>query len=228
MTGTGQIRAAGNAAQTQVITAAGAPPGSGVTGGNTATPTLTIGNVHVGANTINYQVANQNLTGPALRGAIQTTVGGANITDASLSGSGVTTGNFGPIAAGSDGTFQVNFNAASAGALAPLSGQVVRIANNFDNVAEQNISIVLGAGTAAFNLAAGDTTPSPVTLANQRVGGTGAQALTVANTAPAGAFTEVLNASFGANTGAATNNGGVITGGLGTGGIAGGRVTTPA
>ena len=61
-----------------------------------------------------------------------------------------------------------------------------------------------------FNAAVGSATPTPVTLGNQRVGGTGSQLLTVSNTAAAGAFSEALNASFGANTGAATNNGGSV------------------
>jgi hypothetical protein len=62
-----------------------------------------------------------------------------------------------------------------------------------------------------YNLAVGSTTPTPVTLANQRVGGTNSQTLTVSNTAPSGIYTEDLNASFGTNSGSATNNGGSIS-----------------
>ncbi len=218
----GQILAAGTPAQAQVLSSVNLLGGSSLTNGNTATPTPTIGNVHVGSTKLTYQIANNNVGGPAIRGAIQTTVGGANITDGQLSGSGVTAGNFGPIAAGSNATFGVTFNAASAGPLTLASGQVVRIANNFDNVTDQNMSIVLGSGAAAYNLAAGNATPSPVPINNQRVGGSLTQALTVSNTVPSGSFTEVLNASFGANTAAAINNGGSITGGLGTGGVAAG------
>ncbi|MFO1332424.1 MAG: hypothetical protein U1E95_08215 [Rubrivivax sp.] len=47
---------------------------------------------------MNYQVAN-NGTGASIRGRSRRRPGG-NITDARLSGSGVTAGNFGPIAAG--------------------------------------------------------------------------------------------------------------------------------
>ena len=86
MTGTGQIVAGGNAAQ--------AITGANVTNGTTTNATLTIGNVRVGANTFNYQVANTGTTGPTLRGAIQTNVNGANITDARLSGTGVTPSNY--------------------------------------------------------------------------------------------------------------------------------------
>ena len=203
VTGTGQILAAGDVAQK--IT------GANVTGGNTANATLTIGNLHVGSNTVLYEIANAGTTGPALRGAIQTIGGGANISDARLSGAGVTAGNYGPVAAGnSTGSLAVNFNAIGAGALAPLSGQAVQIVNNFDNVGAQLLSIQLGVGAAAYNLAQGSAAPTPVTLSNQRVGGTTSQILTVTNTAPSGSFTEGLNASFGANTGSATNNGGAI------------------
>lgn len=204
--GTGQILAAGTPANAQVIT------GANVTNGGTTTPTLTIGNVRVGNNTFNYDIANNNVGGPAIRGAIQTTVGGASISDARLTGSGVTAGNFSPVAAGNSQSFNVNFNAASAGVLAPLAGQVVRVANNFDNVAEQNISIQLAANAAAYNLAQGAVSPSPtVQVANQRVLGNTQAALTITNTGPVGAFTEKLNASFTANTGAATNNLGTVS-----------------
>jgi hypothetical protein len=72
-----------------------------------------------------------------------------------------------------------------------------------------------------YNLAAGSATPSPITIANQRVGGGNSQALTVSNTGPAGSYTEVLNANFGTNTGNATSSG-AIAGGLGAGGVAAG------
>jgi hypothetical protein len=61
-----------------------------------------------------------------------------------------------------------------------------------------------------YNAAVGSATPDPVVLANQRVGGMLNQVLTVTNTAAAGSFTEKLNASFGANTGNATNTGGAV------------------
>jgi len=341
--GTGQILAAGNVGQ--------AISGANVTNGTTATPTLAIGNVRVGATTFNYQISNTGTTGPSLQGAIQTAVNGGNINDARLSGTGVTAGNWGPIGTGtSTPNLAVTFTANAAGALAPLTGQAVAIVNNFDNVAKQTMNIVVGSGAAAYqvaqpslpasvnfgnfrvgsgqptsvsqaitvgntlvapgfqeglnaaaggttgqatiaggpitnlaagssstaisvglsglaagansgtaavnlasngtgtsglatlalpsqtisvsgtgyNVAAGNATPSPVAIGNQRIGGTNAQALTVNNTAPVGSFTEVLNASFGANTGAATNNAGSISGGLGAGGVAGGGANSTA
>ena len=202
VTGTGLINAAGTPATAQVLAGANLPIGSSLTGGTTATPTLTIGNVRVGDNLLGYQIANNNAGGPALRGAIQTTVGGANISDPRLSGSGVTAANFGPIAAGQSAGFNVNFNAASAGVLAPLTGQVVRVANNFDNVAEQNLSIVLGAGAAAYQLAAGQLNTPSLNFGTVQVGQSVSTLLSVSNvaTGPAG-FVEDLNARFGASSG---------------------------
>ena len=135
VTGTGQILAAGatpGAAQTLSGNIVG-----GTTSGNGV---MNFGNVHVGSSvTQNYQIGNANSGGPDLRGAIQTTVNGGNLTDARLSGSGVTAGNYGPITfGGNSGNLAVTFNAASAGA---LSGQQVHVLNNFGNTNAQNLSI---------------------------------------------------------------------------------------
>jgi hypothetical protein len=204
---TGAILAGGDA--NQAVTAG---PGTVVAGGATATPTLTIGNVHVGATTYTYDIANTGTTGPSLRGAIQTNVGGANITDARLSGNGVTSSSFGPVATGATASREVTVTIAEAGAIAPLVGQVVGIVNNFQNLNQQLMTIQLSPGAAAFNLAAAAAvTPNPVDLGNQRVGGTASAALTIANVAPASAFTEGLNASFGPITGSALTNGGSIS-----------------
>ena len=204
VTGAGQIIAGGDAAQ--------AITGTGVTDGNTANATLTIGNVRVGVTTVDYQMANTGTTGPALRGAIQTTANGANLTDSRLSGAGVTAGNYNTGAPGNDsGNLGVTFTAASAGALAPLTGQVLNLTSNFDNIANQKLNIVLGANAAAYNIAVGNATPTPLNFGNRHVGDVVNQALTVHNTAAADGFSEKLNASFGATTGAATNNNGIIS-----------------
>lgn len=203
VSGTGQILAAGNTAQ--------ALSGSNIANGGTSTSTLTIGNVHVGATTTNYQIANSGTNGASLRGAIETSVNGGNITDSRLSGTGVSAGNYGPIGIGSNsGNLGVTFTASTAGALAPLSGQAVHIANNFDNVAEQTLNIVLASGAAAYNYAAGSATPTPIVFANAHVGDSRTQAITVTNAGPSGAFTEKLDASFGTNTGNALNNNGSV------------------
>ena len=79
---------------------------------------------------------------------------GGNITDARLSGTGVTAANFGPIAPGAtSGNLAVTFNATSAGPLTPLSGQVVHVLNNFDNLTAQSLTITTAAGAAAFQIA---------------------------------------------------------------------------
>ncbi|MDP1691248.1 MAG: choice-of-anchor D domain-containing protein, partial [Burkholderiaceae bacterium] len=185
--------------------------GAGVVNGATTTPVLTIGNVHVGATTFAYNIDNTGSTGPALRGAIQTGVNGGNITDARLSGNGVTAGNWGALATGNSLARDVVLTVGTAGVYAPISGQAVSIVNNFDNTRSQVLTIASAAGAAAYNLAAAAAvTPNPVNLANQRVGGTASAALTVANTAPAGSFTEGLNASFGALSGSALSNGGAV------------------
>ncbi len=193
VTGTGQILASGNAAQ--------AVTGATVTNGTSGTPTLTINNVRVGATSYDYQVANTGTSGPAIRGAIQTSVNGGNITDSRLSGSGVTSSNYGPVATGSNsGDLAVTFTATAAGLLAPLNGQAVHIANNFDNLSQQTMSIVLGSGAAAYNAAAGSA--SIASLGNTRVGGTLAGSIAVTNTAPAGPYSEDLNATVGSTSGA--------------------------
>ena len=203
VTGAGQIVAGGDAAQ--VLS------GAGVSGGSTTNATLTIGSVRVGANSFNVNIGNSGSTGPSLRGALQTSVNGGNITDARLSGSGVTAGNYNAGAPGGAGSSQtITFTAASAGALAPLTGQTINLRSTFENIADQKLNIVLAGGAAAYNAAIGSAVPSPVVLANQRVGGSGSAALTISNTAVPGAFTEDLRATFASNTGAATNNGGIV------------------
>ncbi len=202
VTGTGQILAAGNVAQ--------AITGATVVNGSSANPTLVITNVRTGTTSYTYQVANTGTSGPSLRGAIETGVNGGHITDSRLSGSGVTGGNYGPIATGSSsGNYTVTFTNANAGALLSLSNQSVHIANNFDNVGEQTLNIILGAGASAYNAAVGNATPSPASLGNVRVGGALAQTFTVSNTQTPGSFSEDLNASFGPSTGGATATGSI-------------------
>jgi hypothetical protein len=204
---TGAILAGGDA--NQAITAGF---GTSVGGGTTATPTLTIGNVHVGETTYTYHVANTGTSGPSIRGAVQTSGGGANISDGRLSGSGVSQGSFGPIGLAGSESRDVTITIGAAGVYAPIAGQAVGIVNNFENLNQQLLTIESAAGAAAYNLAAAAAvTPNPVTLTNQRVGGTNNVALTIANIAPAGSFSEAMNASFGALSGAALTNGGAIS-----------------
>jgi hypothetical protein len=187
VTGTGKILASGNVAQ--ALTGA-------VTGGTTATPTLAFGNVHVGSTTtLDYQIANTGTTGPSLRGAIETSVNGGNITDPALTGTGVTASSWGPVAAGAATANEAVTYAPTAGGA--LSGQAAHIANNFDNVASQTLAIT----GAAYNLASSKAI-APVSFVFHvgDGGGTETEALTVTNTAPAGSFSEGLDSSFGTYT----------------------------
>ena len=169
--------------------------GAGVVNGNTAAPTLTIGNVHVGSTTYTYNIANTGTTGPALRGAVQTSVNGGNVTDPRLSGSGVTAGNWGPIATGSSLSRDVVVTVGSAGSLAPLTGQSVAIVNNFDNTRSQVVTFGLAANAAAYRLAEANPL-APIAFGNVHVGDTVSQALTITNLAANDGFSEKLNASF--------------------------------
>ena len=191
VTGTAQIRAAGT---TQQVLA-----GTAVSGGTTATPTLTLGNLRVGSTvTRTVQIQNVGSGGPSLRGALQTT----GITSAALSGSGVTAQNWSAVSQGATGpVFDVVYSPTQAGA---LQGQVLAVVNNFDNVAGQTLAIT---GTA-YRPAAASTLPALVQLAAQRVGGALMWPMGLSNTAVDDSFSERLNASI-AGTGAITVAGSV-------------------
>jgi hypothetical protein len=200
VTGAGQILASGNVAQAL---------GGNVTGGTTATPTMTFGNVHVGSSTTqDYTIENTGTSGPSLRGAIQTSVNGGNLTSAALSGAGVTASNWGPVqTSNATSDLGVTYAPTSAGA---LSGQAVHIANNFDNVASQTLSIA-GAAYDYANPTIGST--QPINVGNYHVGATVTQqAVSLTNTTITNAaFQEGLNASIGGATTGVTTNGGSLT-----------------
>jgi hypothetical protein len=198
VSGTAQINAAGNVGQSL--------SGTGLTGGTTTTATLAFGNVHVGNTaTLSYQINATGSTGPSMRGGMQTSANAGSITSSQLSGPGVTAGNFGPLApATNSGTLSITYNASTSG---PLSGQVVHILNNFANIPAQNLSVT---GTA-FNLAQ-PTASSSLIFGIVHVGDTGAATATVAvsNAAPAGPYSETLDASFGAAPSQITATGSIL------------------
>jgi hypothetical protein len=199
--------------------------GAGISNGTAANPTLTIGNVHVGANTFGYNITNTGSTGPALRGAIQTNVNGANLTDTRLSGNGVTAGNWGPLATGASLARDVVVTVDTAGVFTPISGQAVSIINNFENTRSQLLTFASSAGAAAYRLASANTIGA-VNFGAVHVGDTVTQALSITNTAINDGFSEKLNASFGGTSDArittsgsfallsagATNNSSLIVG----------------
>ncbi len=189
VTGAGEILASGDTAQ--AIT-------GDVTGGGTATATMDFANVHVGdTQTFHYQVANTGTNGPDLRGAVQTAANGGNIDDNRLSGSGVTAANFGPVSTGAGTTdLAVTFTANNAG---ELTGQVIHIENNFDNVDTQNIAVQ---GAAYRYAEAVIDTPQPIELGNYRVNDSvTAKAISITNNVPDDGFSEGLNAAVGGTTG---------------------------
>ncbi|MBK7327195.1 MAG: choice-of-anchor D domain-containing protein [Propionivibrio sp.] len=198
-----------------------------VASGGTDTFTLDLGNVRGGSGPVtkNYQIAN-NGTGADIRGAIQTAgANGGNITDGRLSGTGVTAGNFGPIAAGANsGDLAVTLS----GPGVALTGQKVAIVSNFDNVSTQIINLTGGAVSA---LAVGNATPnspSPVALDNFRVGTAGADtSFNVQNqTSGAGAEQLGINSAV-ASSGFSANNA-FGAGLIGPGASATGAVTAKA
>ena len=203
VTGTGAINATGTTAQSVA--------GGNITGGTTTAPTLGLGNIHEGNTvTATYSVANPGTTGPALRGALQTTVNGGNVTDPRLSGIGVTAANFGPLAPGNTtASFGVTLTGSAPGALV---GQSVAVVNNFDNVSDQELALT---GAVYRYAAAGALTG--VNLGSFHEGDLAQTALTVTNSAAAtGGFTESLAGASGNVTGNATDSGSF--GGLAAGG----------
>ena len=191
VSGAGQILASGTAQQTL--------SGALVSGGSTAAATLALPNIRVGQGgfSTSFTISNTGVGGPSLRGALVTT----GLGNAGLSGSGVTAQNWGAISQFDPGqTFTISFDPSFGQA---LSGQVLQVVNNFDNVAGQT----LGFTGQAFNVAsASAATPNPVVFANQRVGGTLSQTLMIRNTAPDSGFSESLNATIAAG-GTATAGG---------------------
>jgi len=132
-----------------------------------------------------------------LTGAVLSNGGAVNLAAGQSNNTAMIVRLDGSTAGAKTGTAQINFASNGAGTsglgITGLAAQTLTVNGSF------------------YNMAVGTTTPSPIVLGNQRVGGTGSQALTVANTAAAGAFSEALNAGFGANTGTVTNNGGNVS-----------------
>ena len=174
---------------------------------------INLGNVHVGgALSQAITIGNTNIAPVGFQEGLDVAVGG---TSGGATGSGSITN---LAAGGTSNAITVGLTGIGAG---NQSGQVsLNLASNgtgTSGLATLNLGAqAVTVNAVGYNLAQASVTPTPVTLANQRVGGTGSQVLTVANLAPNSTFTETLSASFGANSGNALNNGGSI------GGIAGG------
>jgi len=185
VTGTGLILATGNVG----ISVSGA----GVTNGASASPTLALGNVHVGAaNSGSFNINNTGTNGPVIRGAIQNT------------GTGIVAQNFGPISPSGSTTVSYDYTSNTSGLLDPS----FNIVTNFDNVAGKTVNVT----GAAYDYANPLISPNPVIFGNVHVGTSTAQALSIANTTITNPlFQEGLNASVSDTTGGVTFNGATIT-----------------
>ena len=103
--------------------------------------------------TASFVIENTGAAGSAaLRGALETTVNGGTINGTKLTGSGVTAGNFGPIAAGSSsGTYTIQYSSGT------LANEAIHLASDFANVAGLTIDIVAQTGNAAGVMASPPT-----------------------------------------------------------------------
>ncbi|WP_262963688.1 beta strand repeat-containing protein [Methylobacter psychrophilus] len=182
---------ASNAATQQTLTVGTGTANNGITASKMA-----FGNLHVGTSAEQtYTIGNAgNTASSSLRGAVQNL--GSH--DSQLTGNGTTEagynwGDDAAIAAGTNiGPKIVKFTATTAGALF----ETLTVVNNFANtIAKQTLEI----HGAAYDYAKMNPI-SPVTLANQRIGGTATQALSVTNGAANHEYSEKLDASISANS----------------------------
>ena len=173
-----------NADSQQTLTA-------GTSTATSGTGWILFGNVHVGdISTQTYTIGNGANSGSKLRGAVQDD----GELDTRLSGTGIIAGgyNWGPVAAGRNaGEKNVIFTASTAGAL----DETLTVVNNFGNTNSQNLVI----SGAAYRYASLDTLSS-VTLANQRIGGSATQALSLTNSAINDGYSEKLKATISASS----------------------------
>lgn len=150
------VSAAGNSSQSVA--------GDHVANGTLSAPTLNLGALRSGQNvTRNFTINNPGTSGPMVRGALQTTVGGANISDPRLSGSGVTPGGFAVAPGASTAAFTVHFSGTTIG---PLTNQKIYLRNNFDDIVDQTLAL----NGTVWGLAVPQiTSTTPITFGNVRV-----------------------------------------------------------
>ena len=200
------FNARANVAGTGLINAVSATQDLSATG--LTGDTLNVGNIRIGGSTQIALTITNNGTATTLRGAVQN----GNAPGVSLANADFVAG-----PNGGSAVTTISFTSGTAGSLA---GQSITVANNFDNVADATINL---AG-AAFNRAVGSVTPTPINFGNVRVGSTASGAVTIANTAPAGAFSEGLRVT-GTGTSGDAGVSGVPTGIIAAGSSAGATVS---
>ena len=168
---------------------------------------VNFGNFRVGApgaGPQNLSISNLATVGEGLNASIATASAGFAATGSFISLAPTTTNN---------SSLQVSFNdTATAGAKSGTATVTLVSDGTFNGGTTTALpSQTVTMNAAVYNQAVGVTTPGLITITNQRMGGSLSQVLTVANTAAVGSFSEDLRASFGSNTGAASNNGGSIS-----------------
>ncbi len=177
----------------------------------TSPTTINVGNVHVG-DTIAQNITVQNTA--AADGFSENLDGqlGAGTGNAVTNG-----GTFSALAAGATlapaNTLTIGLNTSTAGNLSGSAALALQSdGTGIDTLgktalASQTIDIT----AAAYNLAAGTiTSPTTINLGIVHPGDVAEEALTVQNAAPAGAFSEGLDAQFGTLSGNAMTNGGSV------------------
>ena len=97
----------------------------------------------------------------------------------------------------------MTFTASSAGA---LTGQVIHVENNFDNVAGSDIAL----SGAAYRLAGASVTPTSVNFGIIHVGDTVSQNISLSNNAAADGFSESLNATYSSGSSGVNASGSIL------------------
>ena len=173
---------------------------------NTIGTPVSLGNIHTGGTFTSSGLSIQNTASGDGFSEGLTASGGA------LTGDATTSGSVTNLAGGSTST-GVSVSLTNTGTAGAKSGTVsVNLASDGTNSAHSNTALAsqtISVSGGVYNLASANTIGTPVNLGTVHQGGTfGTSALSISNTAAAGAFTEGLNASFSGITGAASNNGG--------------------
>ncbi|MFZ0009304.1 MAG: choice-of-anchor D domain-containing protein, partial [Steroidobacteraceae bacterium] len=169
-----------------------------VTGGvyETAQPSLpssvNLGNFHVGTSSLSQAVAISNPYASGVPGGYQE---GLDVASGATTGQATISG--GPITNLAAGNSSSSISVGLSGLAAGVNSGAATVGLASDGATTSGLSMLslgnsaINVSATGYNLASGSTTPSPVTIGNQRVGGSNSQVLTVANSAPSGAYTEV-------------------------------------
>ena len=174
-----------------------------------SSPTLTSGTISVGNVHVGYGATT------SLVGLSATNAAGYRV---DMSGSAPASGNvslssLSAVAAGTSAT--INATLAAGGTAGAVSQNLIYTFRDDSSLSGASANTGTAAITVVggiYNLAAANSITTPITLQNIHVGGTfGTSALTISNTAPAGSYTEGLNAGFGTGIGAVSTNSGTFS-----------------